>query len=224
MADDATRSEFARLAAREKAESLARQAMLAATRGDREGAWRLVGQALEADPESSLAHETSGDLLLGRKDAKSAQEAFQRAVALDPTNVSAERKLAETALTVQMAAHPELFMEENDSSLASGKASVLLSFFVPGLGQLVSGEPARGAAFLACWILGVAGALLVPDGLAGIGSLIGRRGPEFNPAIMAPLFLALAAWLAAIGEASARARVSEPIRIERPRPPVDKEF
>ncbi|MCW5938924.1 MAG: hypothetical protein KF884_04715 [Fimbriimonadaceae bacterium] len=224
MADDAARSELDRLAAREKAENLTRQARLLAARGDSDGADRLLAEALETDPESSLALETRGDLLLGRRQTRAAQEAFQRAVEADPTNVSAERKLAETALAIKMASSPELFMEVADDSLASGKAAVVLSFLIPGLGQFVSGEQTKGAAMFAAWILGVVGAFLVPDGLAGFTSLVGGRGPSFNPLVLLPLFLAVSAWLAAIGDASGRAKTIEPVRIERPRPPVDKEF
>jgi tetratricopeptide (TPR) repeat protein len=195
-----------------------------ASRGDREGAERLLAEALGVDPESSLAHETRGDLLLERRQTRGALEAFQRAVESDATNVSAERKLAETALAIKMASSPELFMEAADDVFASGKSAVVLSFLLPGLGQFVSGEQTKGTAMFAVWILGVVGAFLVPDGLAGLASLVGGKGPAFNPLVLLPLFLAVAAWLAAIGDASGRAKTLEPVRIERPRPPVDKEF
>lgn len=209
---------------REKAENLVRQANLAKIRGDKVSFEKLIEEAALAAPGSSAVQEAVGDAYVDRRQVRKAKDAYQRAVKLDPTNASAERKFGEMVLSIQLALDPMFGKPSPDESLASGKAAVILSFMIPGLGQIVNGETSKGVAFLVTWLVGVIGAILVPNGLTGLMTLIGLRGPAFNPTVLLPLFLAVSAWMWAIGDAGGRAKRQDKRMIVHPVPPVDKDF
>lgn len=208
----------------EKSDHLIRQANLAKIRGDKVAFEKLIEEAAQVSPGSSAVQEAVGDAYLERRQVRKAKEAFQMAVKLDSSNASAERKFGEAVLSIQLALDPMFGREPSDESLASGKAAVLLSFLIPGLGQIVGGETSKGSAFLITWLVGVIGAIIVPGGLAGFMTLFGMRGPVFNPVVLLPLFLAATAWMWAIGDAGGKAKRQDKRAIVRPVPPVDKEF
>lgn len=207
----------------ERAENLIRQANLAKIRGDQAAADKLLDEATQTAAGSSPVQEALGDAFLERKQVRKARDCFKRAMELDPKNPSAERKYGECVLAIEFAVNPD-FGKITDDSFASGKAGVLLSFLLPGLGQSVSGETTKGISLLAVWVACLVWAFLTPNGLSGLPTLIGRKGTTLNPVVFVPLFGMAACWLAAIGDASARAKRFEPKSIVRPTPPVDKEF
>lgn len=209
----------------ERAEALLRQSNLACVRGDREAASKLIEQALEAAPGSSRVLEAQGDDCVLRRQLAKAKDAYKAAVEADPKNVSAERKLGETVLALQLACDPASILGgPQTDSYASGRAASLLSFLIPGLGQFVTGHTSKGVAFFVAWLVGVVWAILTPNGLSGIPTLFGRPGPNPAPIVFVPLLLAGLAWVASIGDANATAKARPVHKPDRPVPPVDKPF
>ena len=208
----------------EQAEGLIRQANLAKIRGDKGLYERLVHEASTIAPGSSTVQEAVGDAYLATKQVRKAKDAFQLAVKLDPSNASAERKFGEAVLSVQLALDPMFATIPEDDSVASGKAGLIMSFLIPGLGQLANGDNAKGYPMLGGWLLGVVGSLAVPQGLAGLATVIGVKGPAFNPIVLIPVLLAFGCWIWSIGDAGSRNKRFERKPIIHPVPPVDKDF
>ncbi|MBS1721480.1 MAG: hypothetical protein JSS66_00570 [Armatimonadetes bacterium] len=208
----------------EAAENLIRQANLAKIRGDNAAFDKLLEQAAAKAPGSSMVQEAIGDSYRDRRQLRKAKEAWQMAVKLDPKNASAERKFGEAVLAIQLAIDPKFATAPDDDSFASGRAAVILSFLLPGLGQLVAGQSKKGAFYLGLWLIGVIAMLAIPNGLSGMPALFGRKAVPFNPVVFVPMFFSAAAWLMAITDASSKAKSMPARMIQRPLPPVDKDF
>ena len=208
----------------ERAENLIRQSNLAKIRGDNIGADKLLDEAAAAAPGSSTVQEALGDAFVARKQIRKARDCYQTAFKLDPKNISAERKYGECVLSIQLAIDPNFSRPPGDDSFASGKGAVILSLLFPGLGQLVLGQTQKGVVLMGIWIVSWVIALLIPNGLAGLPSLFGGRGPHFNGTVLLPLFGIVLSWLVSISDATSQAKRLEPKNIVRPVPPVDKDF
>lgn len=206
------------------AESLIRQANLAKIRGLLDQYEKTIHEAVELAPGSTFVQEALGDLYLSQRRVRNAKDAFHLAFQLDSTNASAERKYGEAVLAVQLALDPNFLSQPADDSLASGRAMLLMSFLVPGLGQIVQGDTRKGYGLLAAWSLGIFFAVIDRRNLQGLMSLIGKRGPEFNPVILIPLGVSLIAWIWAVSDASSRSKAIEVKKIMHPVPPVDKKI
>jgi len=209
----------------EKAEGLIRQASLAKIRGDKTMFEKLVQEAATVAPGSSTVQEALGDALVDRRQVKKAKDAFQLAVKLDPKNASAERKFGEAVLSVQLALDPLFSTVFYDDSLASGKAGLILSFLIPGLGQIVSGDTKKGSMMLGGWLIGIAVAVAIPKGISGLGSLINlRAAPPLNPIVFVPLFVAATCWMWSLGDAGSRNKSFQKRTVVRPVPPDVGDF
>lgn len=208
----------------ERAEGLIRQANLAKIRGDKSLFEKLVQEAAQVAPGSSRVQEALGDAFVERRQLKHAREAFELAVKLDPSNASAERKFGEAVLSMQLALDPMFATIAPDDSFASGKAGLILSFMIPGLGQLVAEETKRGSIMLGGWLVGLIGAFAIPQGMAGLSSLFSNQGPPFKPLVLLPLAVSGACWLWSIADSGSRNKRFEKRVITRPIPPVDKDF
>lgn len=210
----------------ERAEALLRQARVLRMRGDREGAGKLLEQAVAEAPGSIPVLEAQGDDLLARRQLSKARDVFAAALKLDPKNAEVERKYAEIVLQI---AEADLPMELRSSTLeevAASKTGAVLSVFVPGLGQVVMGQRNLGIGLMAGWALGWLWAVMVPNGLLGLSGIVGlsRTAPPPNPMVFVPLFIAVGCHVWAISDAASRAKRLETRKIDRPRPPVDKDF
>ncbi len=209
----------------EAAENLIRQANLAKIRGDMAGFERLVQQASETAPGSSNVHEALGDAYVERKQVRKAKEEYQLAVRINPKNASAERKYGETVLAIQLALDPNFATPPPDDSFASGKGAVILSFLVPGLGQLALADYVKGGILFGLTVLSVGWALLIPDGFNGLLYLFSPHAKvSLNPVIFLPLLVTLVCWVVGVADASSKAKRVPALRVDRPVPPVDKDF
>lgn len=207
----------------DKAERLIREAMVARRRGDKLQASKLLDQAVEVAPGSATVLEAVGDDLRERRQTRAARDMYARALRVDPKNIVIERKFAECVLTTeQMSFEYVAAREEIDA--ASGKVALILSILIPGLGQIVTGHRNRGIAMLVGWLIGWTVALLIPNGVKGILKLFGGAGGDFNGVVLLPLAVAAFCHLWAIYDAAARAQGATRQKVERPRPPVDKDF
>lgn len=209
----------------ERADSLLRQANLARVRGDRAEADRLLEAAVEAAPGSAAVLEEVGDRHVAARKLQKAKEAYQAALEAEPGRASAERKLGETVLALQMILDPSKILgdEPDDDSYVGAKALPVLSFLVPGLGQLANGETGKGLTMMGVWAGSLVMAGLMSDGFRAFASLFGR-GTGLNPVAFLPLFSAAVAFAWAVGDAASTAKFKEKRNVLPPKPPVDMEF
>lgn len=209
----------------DKAESLIRQAAVARRRNEFGLARKLTEEAEQTAPGSVVVLEALGDLLMEQRKWTQAKELYQRALKIEPENAGIERKFGECVLNLYTASG---MFAPTDDTLVGGKAAVWLSLIVPGLGQLASERYSKGSMMLGGWALGWTIAWLIPDGMRGLFNAIGISGrgggAPFNPVVMLPVGFAVIFHLWSIFDAASKAGPSRPTRIERPVPPVDKDF
>ncbi len=133
------------------------QAMLLASRhrrkGDSEAAWRCVDDALTLAPESAAVFEMMGLLNLDAGEWQSALDCFERALAIEPGRKAAEIGLGQATVELrrQESLTPEAMMAQTQlrgelERRAAGAA--ILSFCIPGLGQMRLTDFGRGGLFL----------------------------------------------------------------------------
>lgn len=220
-----------------EAERLIVMARLEKGRGNRQASTDLLKQATAIAPGSATVVEALGDDLLDRKRYKEAKEAYAQAHAIEPSNVGIERKLANAALAsaTGMSIEDQLRMGMDgpllspEESLASAKVATLLSFLLPGSGQIVMGRNVTGISIMAGWVLMIVWIVVLRDelqGLLGMMGLSGADGPR-RPnglTVMLPIAIAAMLHLTSIFLAGSAAKASTGRRIDRPIPPVDKPF
>lgn len=142
-----------------EADNLVRQSRVFKMRGQGQMATDTLRKAAELAPGAVSVLEALGDDLLERGQAKPAADTFQKALAIDPRNVSLERKYALAVAKSQgtLSIEEAMNLKFGDSPLAaadaaSARAAAVLSFFIPGAGQIVLGEYAKGGVLLAVWL------------------------------------------------------------------------
>ena len=214
------------------AEDLIRQAMLARRRGLKDVAAKLMSEAEAAAPGAPAVLEAIGDDLAERGQTKPALEAYGRAMKAAPGNVALERKHAQLVFKVANAGSIEHQLQAGlgtvaagPDSVASAKAALWLSLFLPGLGQMVTNRLTLGLTMLGGWLGGWIFAILIPDGLSKFRELFTGKGSDFNSFVFFPVGLATAMHFWSIFEAASKVpkgpRLPPP---PRPTPPVDMPF
>lgn len=208
-----------------KAEGLLRQARLARSRGQNDVAGRLLQEAIEAAPNSSIVLEAVGDDLMEAGKLGKARDAYEKAFRLDAKNVSAERKFGILLVQTDPIATMALFDEAN--SPARTKVAVILSALLPGLGQMVTNEIPKGISLMVITVTSWVWIVLTPRGIEGLVGLITGRtgsGPQavpFNGMIIVPIIVGAITWIVAVADLAGRTKTRAPILIDRPKPPVD---
>lgn len=205
-----------------EADNLVRQSRVYKMRGQGQVATETLRKAAELAPGAISVLEALGDDLLERGQAKPAAEIFQKALALDPRNVGLERKYALSVAKSQgtLSVEEAMNLKFGDSALsaadaASAKWAAVLSFFIPGAGQFVLGDYAKGGVFLAVWLV-----------LAVWLSLM--RSTTFHPTIFVPiggmLVIQIAAAMMCKGSAELTGSLRQKGAKNRPAPPMDLPF
>lgn len=204
-----------------EAENLLRLAKVAAMRGSRDEAADLLKRAEQAAPGASAVLEALGDEAAAQRKPAEARRLYDRARRADPANTSADRKHAELVFRTH-AASQAFSPSGMAESAASAKSAALLSFFVPGLGQIVQGQYAKGAFFLVgvfgLWTIAIAFGLR--ETLSKILNVADQSG-DINVVTVFCVLGAVILWFVNFADASARAKLAGKRTIERPRPPED---
>lgn len=211
----------------EEAEGLLKQAQLAKIRGQGSVAERILKEAAEKAPGSAAVQAALGDQLWERSQFSRARAAYKTAHLLEPKNVLYETKWAESL--VGSSRDPSSLQLGLAESYASAKTATVLSVFVPGLGQLVTGKRTQGIVMLCIWIAGWL--YLIPNMLSRLPSAVGPDGArinEFSPLTMLTIGALALTWIWSATSASSfakgQARMVGQKKIERPTPPGEGNF
>jgi hypothetical protein len=209
----------------ETAERLIREAHLFTIRGDKARAKELLDQAEKAAPRSGAVLAALGEAALERHNIKEAVRLLTLAKEAEPGNVAIEKKHADAVFrqTQGMLFDPAARQTSSFENVASAKAAVVLSFLLPGLGQIVTGERGKGATIMAAWVGCLIAIYLI--GFQGLLAAVGM-GPskDANMAGFLPLALGVMLHLYAIFDAAGKAKSMEQRKIIRPTPPSDLPF
>jgi hypothetical protein len=209
----------------ERIEQLNRELQVYRRRDDQAQIKRILEEMREISPNSSPVWEALGDEAAAAKDYKAARDAYKRAFESDELNKSAERKHADMVAAIELPGI-ELPTGGDFEAASNGMVGVLLSAFLPGLGQVVTGFPQKGGAMIAIYLVAWFFVFLIPNGIAGLMALVGiSKGSPFNGLVLVPLLVAMVTWIVSLADASTTAKKYQSHkRIDRPIPPVDKEF
>lgn len=212
-----------------EAERLIQQARVEKMRGNNQEVRNLLERAVQTAPGSPTVLEMVGDDFAERKQTGRALAYYRRAAKLDPKNVNLERKVAMSALGLN-AASPDAQVKStvgnlDDSAIpmASRKAALFITLFLPGLGHLVLGQRVRGTVILVVWCISLAWAILMGRDIANLAASFGGGKEPANMIVIVPMFLMVVTFIGAL------ASLKEPeetlqMPTDRPRPPVDLPF
>jgi hypothetical protein len=160
--------------------------------------------------------------------AQPAVDTYAKALTLSNGDPGIERKYAAAiarskgALTLeealQLKAEGSLF---STSEAASNRSAAIISFFLPGVGQIVLGQYGRGLAFLIAWLFFIGFAFSVFNRL--------KPGDSIGPMVIIPMAAALAiqiaaAWACKKDDSEKLVGTVRKGQVERPKPPVDLPF
>lgn len=206
-----------------EAERLLQEASLAKIRGTGTVAERLTDQAAEKAPGSPAVQAALGDILWERKQYSKARDRYHIAHLLEPENLVYEMKWAESL--VGSAGDPYRSVSGSES-YASAKTGAILSFIIPGLGQIVMGKIGLGITMMTLWAGCWTWAFFVPNGLSGLPHAFGFNAQvdTFNGIVLLPVALAVFAWLWSLTSAASKAKKFQPRSVERPIPPGEGDF
>ena len=184
----------------------------------------MLKMAEKMCPNSPLVLEFIGDDQLERRQFKEARATFARALKLDPKNAAIETKYAQTVLRTQAYFDPNMYSDYEQ--VANAKMAAVLSFFIPGLGQIVIGEYVKGILILAFWIGCLVAMRLIPGGFQSLMDIMSLKFgfQTFNALVLVPLGGALILMIGAAIDLAFRGGSTKPPKIERPTPPENLPF
>ncbi len=215
----------------DKAEKLIQQARVEKMRGNKPEVQRLLEEAVRVAPGSPSVLELVGDDFAERKQTGRALAYYRRAAKIDPKNVNLERKVAMAALGMdasgaidpKMKASLSSSLDESAIPMASRRAAMLLSLFLPGIGHIVLGLKSKGWTILGIWCLCLAWAILMGGDIAKLGAAMSGGKSQPNYLVLVPILIMLATYIATLADFKSP-KESERKHVDRPRPPIDLPF
>ena len=203
----------------EKAENLIRQARLARSRGQSAQATEFLNQAESLAPNAPIVLEFIGDDYAEHNNFRKARDTYKKALRYAPNNVAIDRKHADMVFKTSNFGNLQNLSEFE--VVANAKRAVAFNFFIPGSGQIVTGEPIKGGFILGLWLLSLVSIKLIPNGVQTLIDLgTGRlRVSSFNAVVLIPLAIAIIIQIAAIFDASIKAKSYENRKVLHPEPP-----
>lgn len=205
----------------EEAESLIRQAKVFQMRNQRKEAGELLQRAATVAPNASNVLEALGDEYMAQRKTGEAKAMYDRARKADPNNISADRKFAELVFSA-VKANMDYTRYADSEVVANSKSAAVLSFFFPGIGQMVMGEWVKGVIFFVvaftCW------ALSRQFGLFDLILVIGGKNANLNPSLFLTLAIAFITHFAASADAGIKGKATIKKKVEHPVPPSNLPF
>ncbi|MBC8065924.1 MAG: hypothetical protein H7Y17_13910 [Chlorobia bacterium] len=213
------------------AEKLIQQARVEKMRGNKQEVRNLLEEAVRTAPGSPTVLEMLGDDHSERKQIGKALAYYRRAAKLDPKNVNLERKVAMSALGVDATSSRDQQMKSgmggglDDSAIpmASRRAALLISLFLPGLGHVVVGKVTRGWITLGVWCLCLAWVILMGGDVAKLGAMIAGGRSQANMVVVLPLLVMVVLYIATLVDFKGEPETAR-VSVDRPRPPVNLPF
>lgn len=199
-------------------DELIRRSKVAQMRGNRDEAASLLKQAESIAPSASTVLEAIGDELASARKFQEARRYYDRARRADPQNTSADRKFADSVFRSDAAKHTYANLDDSEV-VADPRKAAILSYFVPGLGQFVTGQWLKGSIFLlgsfVCMLSSIRLGLM--SGLAGIaGAKTGTPPSSFAYVLAGAGFIV---YIANIVDMATRAKSTGARAFGRPTPP-----
>ena len=210
----------------DQAERLVREGVILRRRGESAAATQKFEAAFAIAPGSPEVTVVLAEELMARRQWAKARTRLEWGLAVNPNHKQLGQLHADCVFAI-LSSDMEFTRPLSEvESVASGKTALVLSILVPGLGQIVNGRTKVGGimlgGYLICWIM----LLLLPGGASGILSLMmgGRGASSFNGLALLPLFGSVGMLLWSVVDAQRQSPMNKRPTIERPRPPVDKDF
>ncbi len=166
---------------RDEVEKLLRNAHFAKMRGQTEQARQYLQQAQELLPDDAQVWDAIGDFWREAGKLQEAHDAYKKAHELDPQNALIERKYAQAVLEMTRQQMQYQQWEQMLSGKGQGDGlmirrnpglAFLLSFLMPGVGQLYNGQFVKGGVVLGAFIVGLIVFMLTPGGSEFINNLL----------------------------------------------------
>lgn len=205
-----------------EADALLVRARLAASRGQRGEADRLLREAAALAPNAPSVLQAIGDAHVEAKRWIEARDAYGKAIRLEPGNVALERKHASVVFQIAQAQLGSTASSSSFDSMASARAAALYSLLLPGLGHVLSGYPGVGFGIMGAWVVSV-----VAFFLTGPGRFVEwafGRGTDFSVLTFVFAIVALSIHIGSASVLAKEAKSAAKRSVERPRPPVDLPF
>lgn len=202
-------------------ESLMAKFTVYKNRGDKVGSEQILAEIGEKFPNDPILKELEAERLISMGNRKAAADLLAEIIQEFPGRVATEKKHAQLVYELGAGAYTtweEEIEKEIRSTKGAGTAAVL-SFILPGAGQIYNEENLKGATFVALavafWIL-LAGAGFTPTS---------AETSKINGLGWAMIFCILLLAIVSAFEAGSRAgRKGKRVIPPRPVPPVDKPF
>lgn len=207
----------------EAAEKLIQQAKVEQLRNNLVRVRELLEEAMRTAPNSPAVLELIGDDYAARKQQAKAMAAYRRASQIDPRNVQVERKLASMALALDGTVATRMNLDESAIPMASHRAALLLSLFLPGLGHIVVGQKSKGWIILGAWCVFLAWNILMGADIAKLGSVVIGGKSQPNMIVIVPILGMLITFIYALADFK-KPKEFERQAVDRPKPPVNLPF
>ncbi len=169
----------------------------------------IAERMMAARPDSTTAHELHGDACVALNKLAEAEQAYRRAMELEPANVDAQRKLGEVVLRIRDGQLQRELLEGHLQERAlrgfsdpEPEAAAFRSGLFPGLGQLYNGEYEKGS------VLAILGLVCIGFLSQGVFSLLSAEASSPYAALYTSLggIFGLAVYIYSIWDAARGAR------------------
>ncbi len=220
----------------DKAEGLIREARVERMRSNKTRADALMKEAQETAPGSIEVLSALGDEMVERKQFTKARDLYRDALLIKPKDPVLERKLGDLVLRTgpQRTVDEQLRLGHLDSpflnpdeAVANARTATFLSFFCPGLGQIVMGKTVAGIVTFVIWALMIVWLLIRKDDVKDLIGFLGQSKVHHGGGItvLVPIGIALIVHVSAIASCASRAkRNGKRSAVDHPTPPMNLPF
>ena len=215
-----------------EADNLIKRSLLEKRRGNSREAGDLLRQAADIAPGSPTVLETLGDDIMERGQPKAAAEIFGKALRIQPNNPNIERKYAlaiarsKAAVTAEEALQMSLGNSSSAAETANWRIAAVLSFFIPGGGQIIMGDYVKGGVLLGTWVIMLLWISIAKNQWQDLVKSIAGKSQGFDPLILIPVVTIIVLGIAAAFTCNPPEGPQPPKKVKgpRPKPPVDLPF